>query len=281
LPSCLPSRLVVRRHIDAANTLGHVTRLAQQELRAVYSGPSALEEASQIPSRRVISISHAGMDDMKSLNASVGRRRKNSVLIAITGWGQQEDRERSTAAGFDHHLLKPVDGAVLHPAAAALPDDSMAAIQFSLRGAGSLCLLDPLEASPSTIQARGAGQRRRRRGLAVRFAKHSRVPAPRSFAWMLTCCGCDVPKGLLSSKGIPPEKLIAKRRYRLGKEIRRARIDVLVNNAAIQPPASYVRVDELPGRIMAADARRESDGLHFFWPNTPCGRWREQGAAWC
>ena len=32
-----------------------------------------------------------------------------SLLIAVTGWGQQEDRERSRAAGFDHHLTKPVD----------------------------------------------------------------------------------------------------------------------------------------------------------------------------
>jgi CheY-like chemotaxis protein len=32
---------------------------------------------------------------------------KNSVLVALTGWGQQEDRRRSREAGFDHHLVKP------------------------------------------------------------------------------------------------------------------------------------------------------------------------------
>jgi CheY-like chemotaxis protein len=35
------------------------------------------------------------------------------LLIAVTGWGQEEDRQRSKAAGFDHHLVKPVDPAVL------------------------------------------------------------------------------------------------------------------------------------------------------------------------
>jgi CheY-like chemotaxis protein len=35
------------------------------------------------------------------------------LLIAVTGWGQDEDRHRSTDAGFDHHLVKPVDPAVL------------------------------------------------------------------------------------------------------------------------------------------------------------------------
>ena len=34
---------------------------------------------------------------------------KNMILIAVTGWGQDDDRRKSAAAGFDHHLIKPVD----------------------------------------------------------------------------------------------------------------------------------------------------------------------------
>ena len=43
------------------------------------------------------------------------------VLIALTGWGQDSDRQRSQAAGFDHHLVKPVHSAILMPLLAALP----------------------------------------------------------------------------------------------------------------------------------------------------------------
>lgn len=38
---------------------------------------------------------------------------KDMLLIAVTGWGQEEDRRRSQAAGFDHHLVQPVDPAAL------------------------------------------------------------------------------------------------------------------------------------------------------------------------
>jgi CheY-like chemotaxis protein len=43
------------------------------------------------------------------------------VLIALTGWGQETDRRRSTEAGFDHHLVKPVDPAELIRLLSALP----------------------------------------------------------------------------------------------------------------------------------------------------------------
>jgi CheY-like chemotaxis protein len=43
------------------------------------------------------------------------------LLVALTGWGQAEDRRRSQEAGFDHHLVKPVDLAVLQALFAALP----------------------------------------------------------------------------------------------------------------------------------------------------------------
>jgi CheY-like chemotaxis protein len=38
---------------------------------------------------------------------------RKTTLIAVTGWGQEEDKERSRAAGFDHHLVKPVDPTAL------------------------------------------------------------------------------------------------------------------------------------------------------------------------
>jgi two-component system CheB/CheR fusion protein len=43
------------------------------------------------------------------------------VLVALTGWGQEEDKRRSEEAGFDHHLVKPVDPPTLYRLIAALP----------------------------------------------------------------------------------------------------------------------------------------------------------------
>ncbi len=109
----LPSHriLVVDDNVDAANTLAMLLRLAHQEVRAVYSGPSALEEAAVF--RPEVVILDIGMPGMDGYEVARGLRQmaggKDLLLIAVTGWGQQEDRDRSTAAGFDHHLLKPVD----------------------------------------------------------------------------------------------------------------------------------------------------------------------------
>jgi len=121
----LPSHrvLVVDDNIDAANTLAMLLRLAQQDVRAVYSGQSALEEAARFqPEVVILDIGMPGMDGYevaRCLRRLAGG--ESLVLIAVTGWGQQEDRDRSTAAGFDHHLLKPVDSAVLHQLLSALP----------------------------------------------------------------------------------------------------------------------------------------------------------------
>ena len=64
-----------------------------------------------------VAILDIGMPKMNGHSVARGiRERKGEaqpLLIAVTGWGQEEDRHRSEAAGFDHHLVKPVDPAVL------------------------------------------------------------------------------------------------------------------------------------------------------------------------
>jgi CheY-like chemotaxis protein len=45
-------------------------------------------------------------------------------MVALTGWGQQEDKDRSRAAGFDHHLVKPVEPATLETLIAGIPQRS-------------------------------------------------------------------------------------------------------------------------------------------------------------
>jgi CheY-like chemotaxis protein len=80
------------------------------ESRAAYSGTGALEVlAGWRPDAVLLDV---GMPDMtghevaRRVREQPGLREVN--LIAITGWGQQEDRLRSARAGFDHHLVKPV-----------------------------------------------------------------------------------------------------------------------------------------------------------------------------
>jgi CheY-like chemotaxis protein len=109
----LPNRrvLVVDDNRDAAQSLGLLLKLLGAEVRVVHDGPTALEEIpSYAPSVVLLDIGMPGMDGYE-----VARRIREQpegqdlTLIALTGWGQEEDRRRTSQAGFDHHLLKPAD----------------------------------------------------------------------------------------------------------------------------------------------------------------------------
>lgn len=101
--------LVVDDNRDAANSLAMLLQLQGYQVRVVHDGPGALEAARDFcPEIIFLDIGMPGMDGYE-----VARRiRKmpgleNTVLAALTGWGQQEDRRRTTDAGFNHHLVKP------------------------------------------------------------------------------------------------------------------------------------------------------------------------------
>ncbi len=103
--------LVVDDNRDAADSLALVLRLLGAEAQVVYDGPSALQTMTRLqPAVMFVDIGMPGMDGHE-----VARRVRQKpewrevVLVALTGWGQEEDRRRSRAAGFDHHLTKPVD----------------------------------------------------------------------------------------------------------------------------------------------------------------------------
>jgi CheY-like chemotaxis protein len=89
-------------------------------VRVAHDGPTALAMAeSYSPSVILLDIGMPGMDGYevaRRLRALPGLKRV--VLAALTGWGQQEDRRRTTEAGFDHHFVKPLDanllGTLLH-----------------------------------------------------------------------------------------------------------------------------------------------------------------------
>jgi CheY-like chemotaxis protein/two-component sensor histidine kinase len=107
--------LAVDDNRDAADSLGTLLELVGAEARVAYDGASALAAIRQ--HRPTIVLLDIGMPDVDGYE--VARRVRSDpeldgvTLIALTGWGQTEDRRRSQEAGFDHHLVKPVDLAAL------------------------------------------------------------------------------------------------------------------------------------------------------------------------
>jgi signal transduction histidine kinase/CheY-like chemotaxis protein len=105
------SILIVDDNLDAAESLACVLRLTGHDVRTAHDGPGALEAARARPPQVVLlDIDLPGMSGLE-----VARRMredpglKNVLLVALTGYGQDEARLRSQEAGFNAHLVKPVD----------------------------------------------------------------------------------------------------------------------------------------------------------------------------
>ncbi len=107
--------LVVDDNTDAADSLAILLRLQGHEVWVAYDGPAALDMAkSHQPEMVFLDIGMPGMDGYEVARRLRQQPKLESVwLAALTGWGQQEDRRRTAEAGFDHHLVKPVDPTAL------------------------------------------------------------------------------------------------------------------------------------------------------------------------
>jgi len=107
--------LVVDDNVDAAETLSRLLRLSAHEVRVAHDGVSGLAAAREMnPDVVLLDIGLPklnGLEVARSLRARVDGSRP--LLVAVTGFGQAEDRARTAAAGFDHHLTKPVDPKLL------------------------------------------------------------------------------------------------------------------------------------------------------------------------
>jgi CheY-like chemotaxis protein len=103
--------LVVDDNVDAAESIAMILRLSGYDVRCVYDGPSVLQAAKAYrPDVVVLDIGLPGLsgyDVARELRQQSEFRR--TPLVAVTGYGQEEDRRRSQEAGFDYHLTKPVD----------------------------------------------------------------------------------------------------------------------------------------------------------------------------
>jgi PAS domain S-box-containing protein len=102
--------LVVDDNADAAASLAVLLKLEGHETRVAHNGPSALDEVERSrPDVVFLDIGMPGMDGYEVARRLRARHGASALkLIALTGWGQEHDRERAQAAGFDHHLTKPV-----------------------------------------------------------------------------------------------------------------------------------------------------------------------------
>ena len=107
--------LIVDDNVDAADSLAQFLKLAGYQTRVAYDGRMAVEMAEILEPAVVLldlGLPHLnGHDVARRLRALPWGR--SAVLIALTGWGQEGDVQRSRQAGFDEHLTKPVDPEVL------------------------------------------------------------------------------------------------------------------------------------------------------------------------
>jgi PAS domain S-box-containing protein len=103
--------LIVDDNRDGADSLGMMLRIMGNDTRTAYDGQQGVDEAGKFqPDVVMLDI---GLPKLNGYEACRRIREqswgKGIVLIALTGWGQEEDRRRSREAGFDHHMVKPVD----------------------------------------------------------------------------------------------------------------------------------------------------------------------------
>ena len=103
--------LIVDDNTDAAETLRMLLEHAGHRVRAVHSAKDALRTAREMGAQ--VAILDIGLPDMNGYELAERIRAeawgKELRLVAVTGWGQDEDKRRAMAAGFDCHLTKPFD----------------------------------------------------------------------------------------------------------------------------------------------------------------------------
>jgi len=105
--------LVADDNRDAADSLQRVLALFGHEVRVAYDGETAVRISGEFRPR--VAILDIGMPGTDGYEVARSLRRQGGVtLVALTGWGQDADRRRAADAGFDHHLIKPVDPQMLN-----------------------------------------------------------------------------------------------------------------------------------------------------------------------
>jgi len=107
--------LIVDDNKDGADSLAMVLKMMGNDTRTAYDGKEGVELAGEF--RPEVVLFDIGMPKLNGYEACRLIRKqpwgRKVIVIAVTGWGQEDDRQRSHDAGFDHHMVKPVDPQVL------------------------------------------------------------------------------------------------------------------------------------------------------------------------
>lgn len=125
--SATPSRiLIVDDNLDSAKSLSEVLQLAGNEIVVANDGEEAVQAAENWrPDAILLDLGMPklnGFDACRRIRAQIWA--KNTLIIALTGWGQADDRRKSAEAGFDVHMVKPINVAELLHLLAKLPQRS-------------------------------------------------------------------------------------------------------------------------------------------------------------
>ena len=119
------SILLVEDNHDAAESLTMLLELLGHRIRVVHDGVAAMEAArSNVPDVMLVDIGLLGMDGYEvARRVRLDPNLRRVILIALTGYGYKEDKRQAMAAGYDYHLVKPVDTDLLQELLARMRDD--------------------------------------------------------------------------------------------------------------------------------------------------------------
>jgi CheY-like chemotaxis protein len=102
--------MVVDDNHDSADTLAELVKIWGYEVRTAHDGPGALDCARSFrPHVVLLDVGLPGMDGYELARRLRAEGLAGNLLVSVTGYGQEEDRRKAAEAGFDHHLIKPVD----------------------------------------------------------------------------------------------------------------------------------------------------------------------------
>ena len=103
--------LVVDDNVDGAESIGMLLKVHGHHVHLAHNGPEALRAAERFQPQVI--ILDIGLPGMNGYEVAKRLRQqpefKSAMLVAVTGYGQEEDRRRSREAGFNFHLTKPVE----------------------------------------------------------------------------------------------------------------------------------------------------------------------------
>jgi CheY-like chemotaxis protein len=121
--------VVVDDNRDSADTLAALLEAWGHDVRTLYDGPSAIAAVAEFQPKVV--LLDIGLPKMNGYEVAAQLRKsangRSLILVAFTGYGQDEDRRRVREAGFDYHLVKPLEPAELEKILDSVTVDAAAA----------------------------------------------------------------------------------------------------------------------------------------------------------